>query len=116
LPNSISIEEDTGADLSLYSTDVVDPTGDDVCCTLEGVSPQTLNFNISGTGSGHQAVYSIITSSKPAFSYKDFNSYIVRVCCDDMEDKSTGVLIVSIKKPVKGTTYEPPGKRTASYF
>ncbi|XP_048773613.2 collagen alpha-3(VI) chain-like [Ostrea edulis] len=109
LPNSISISEETEADKMLYSTNVEDPTGDDVCCTLESVSPQTLNFNLTGSGSGSRAIYSIVSGSKPAFSYKDFNSYIVKVCCDDTEDKSTGVLIVNIKKPDKATTYEPPG-------
>ena len=94
----------------LYNTNVEDPTGDNVCCSLEGTAPKTNNFVVNGSGSGFRVLYSIMSSDKPAFSYSTYNSYIVKLCCDDNEDKSTGVIIVNIKKPNKTTTYEPPGE------
>uniref|UniRef100_A0A8W8KLP0 Uncharacterized protein n=2 Tax=Magallana gigas TaxID=29159 RepID=A0A8W8KLP0_MAGGI len=80
----------------------------DVCCTLEGTLPKTKNFMVFGNDTGIRVNYSIMSSESPAFSYRQYNSYIVKLCCDDDEDKSTGVLIVNIKKPNKTKTYEPP--------
>ena len=110
MPNIISISEETDSNTVLYNTNVEDPTGDNVCCSLEGTAPKTNNFVVNGSGSGFRVLYSIMSSDKPAFSYRTYNSYIVKLCCDDNEDKSTGVIIVNIKKPNKTTIYEPPGK------
>ncbi|XP_078326552.1 collagen alpha-3(VI) chain-like [Crassostrea virginica] len=108
MPNIISITEETDSNTVLYNTNVEDPTGDNVCCSLEGTAPKTNNFVVNGSGSGFRVLYSIMSSDKPAFSYRTYNSYIVKLCCDDNEDKSTGVIIVNIKKPNKTTIYEPP--------
>ncbi|XP_062612581.1 uncharacterized protein LOC134274328, partial [Saccostrea cucullata] len=110
LPNSMAVAEQTGGDQVLYSTIVEDPSGDEVCCLLESVSPPSLNFNVTGnsTAGAFRGVFSILTSANPAFSYKDVNSYMVKLCCDDSADKTTGILLVNVKKPVKGSGYTPP--------
>ncbi|XP_065930762.1 collagen alpha-3(VI) chain isoform X1 [Magallana gigas] len=108
MPNVISINEETERETVLYTTIVEDLSGDDVCCTLEGTLPKTKNFMVFGNDTGIRVNYSIMSSESPAFSYRQYNSYIVKLCCDDDEDKSTGVLIVNIKKPNKTKTYEPP--------
>lgn len=110
MPNIISITEETEGDTVLYTTIVEDPRGDSVCCSLESTLPKTNNFVVFGNDTGFRVNYSIMASDAPAFSYRQYNSYIVKLCCDDDEDKSTGVLIVNIKKPNKTTTYEPPGE------
>uniref|UniRef100_A0A8W8KLL6 Uncharacterized protein n=1 Tax=Magallana gigas TaxID=29159 RepID=A0A8W8KLL6_MAGGI len=110
MPNIISITEETDGDTKLYTTIVEDPSGDSVCCSLESTLPKTNNFVVFGNDTGIRVNYSIMASDAPAFSYRQYNSYIVKLCCDDDEDKSTGVLIVNIKKPNKTTTYEPPGE------
>nr|XP_034303094.1 collagen alpha-3(VI) chain-like [Crassostrea gigas] len=108
MPNIISITEETEGDTVLYTTIVEDPSGDSVCCSLESTLPKTNNFVVFGNDTGIRVNYSIMASDAPAFSYRQYNSYIVKLCCDDDEDKSTGVLIVNIKKPNKTTSYEPP--------
>ncbi|XP_062576989.1 uncharacterized protein LOC134238889 [Saccostrea cucullata] len=110
LPNSMAVAEQTGGEQVLYSTIVEDPSGDEVCCLLESVSPPSLNFNVTGnsTAGAFRGVFSILTSANPAFSYKDINSYMVKLCCDDSADKTTGILLVNVKKPVKGSGYTPP--------
>ena len=115
MPNIISITEETDSNTVLYNTNVEDPTGDNVCCSLEGTAPKTNNFVVNGSGSGFRVLYSIMSSDKPAFSYRTYNSYIVKLCCDDNEDKSTGVIIVNIKKPNKTTIYEPPGELRSNF-
>ena len=47
---------------------------------------------------------------KAYFSYKSINSYIVRLCCEDDEYRTSGFLQVKIKKPEKFETIELPGK------
>ncbi|XP_062596001.1 uncharacterized protein LOC134257392 [Saccostrea cucullata] len=110
LPNSMSVAEETGGETVLYSTIVEDPSGDEVCCLLETVLPSSTNFNVTGnsTAGSSRGIFSILTTENPAFSYKDINSYIVKLCCDDSADKTTGILLVNVKKPVKEAGYEPP--------
>nr|XP_022327430.1 uncharacterized protein LOC111126817 [Crassostrea virginica] len=107
LPNSISINEDTPPNYVIYTTEVTDLYGDPVCCTLSDTHPQTFNFNITNDPPG-SSTYQFITTRTARFSYEDFNSYLVYMCCDDTRNRAQGILMVNIKKPVKTLPYTPP--------
>ena len=105
LPSVIEIDEDTAPYTVLFTINVTDPTNDDICCTLERVSPQTENFIITVTNTS----FRVAAGEKAYFSYKSINSYIVRLCCEDDEYRTSGFLQVKIKKPEKFETIELPG-------
>ena len=105
LPSVIEIDEETSPYVNLFTINVTDPTNDDICCTLERVSPQTENFIITVSNGS----FWVSTGPKAVFSYKSINSYIVRLCCEDDEWRTSGFLQVKILKPEKFEIIAYPG-------
>ncbi|KAK3087358.1 hypothetical protein FSP39_005018 [Pinctada imbricata] len=111
LPGKVAIEEDIAANTSIFTVDVADPTGDPICCTIERVMPQTLNFQLVLKN----GVLSVAIGPKPYFVYKDINSYLVRICCQDEEFGAYGVLQVTVDGPEESTTVAAPGRMEYNY-
>ena len=105
LPAFIEIDEETPPNFRLFTINVTDPRNDDICCTLERVQPQTENFIITITNT----TFFVSTGAKAAFSYRSINSYMVRLCCEDDEWRTTGLLQVKIKKPENENSDDFPG-------
>ena len=106
----MSVLETQGGDAFLYHVEVHDPTvpPDPVCCTLENVRPQTHNFELRHNGTH----YVLFTHKNPAFAYKDINSYILSVCCEDGFGTVKGLLQINIKEVREHVNYKPPCKKT----
>ncbi|XP_061178426.1 uncharacterized protein LOC133187071 [Saccostrea echinata] len=106
-PKEMSLPETQGGSELVYKVAVYDPTvpPDAVCCTLESVRPQTLNFEIkliNGTE------FVIFTYEKPIFAYRDVNSYMLSVCCEDGFGTVKGVLKIDITEVKEKEFYTPP--------
>jgi hypothetical protein len=99
-------ETQAGSEL-IYTVGVYDPTvpPDAVCCTLESVRPQTSNFElnlINGTE------FKIFTYEKPIFAFREVNSYMLTVCCEDGFGTVKGILKIDITEVKEKEYYTPP--------
>ncbi|XP_048778822.2 uncharacterized protein LOC125682357 isoform X2 [Ostrea edulis] len=114
-PKEMSLMEDTGAELFVYTVAVYDPTvpPDPVCCTLESVRPQTQNYEIqliNGTN------FLLFTTEKPVFDYNSWNSYMLTVCCEDGYGTVKGILKIDIIQIKEKSVYVPPSWFYTSVF
>ncbi|XP_055998078.1 uncharacterized protein LOC125648022 isoform X2 [Ostrea edulis] len=106
-PKEMAVLETQGGSEFIYNVAVYDPTvpPDAVCCTLESVRPQTLNFEIKLINSTKFLLY---TYEKPIFAFKDVNSYMLTVCCEDGFGTVKGILKIDVTEVKEKETYEPP--------
>ncbi|XP_061178427.1 uncharacterized protein LOC133187072 [Saccostrea echinata] len=106
-PREISVLETQGGNAEIYKVAVYDPTvpPDPVCCTLESVRPQTANFEIKLIN-GTQ--FLLFTQEKPIFAYRDVNSYMLTVCCEDGYGTVKGILKIDVLEVKENEIYTPP--------
>ncbi|XP_062613824.1 uncharacterized protein LOC134275572 [Saccostrea cucullata] len=106
-PREISVLETQGGSAEVYKVAVFDPTvpPDPVCCTLESVRPQTANFEIKLIN-GTQFI--LFTQEKPIFAYRDVNSYMLTVCCEDGYGTVKGILKIDVLEVKENEIYTPP--------
>ncbi|KAK3088862.1 hypothetical protein FSP39_024682, partial [Pinctada imbricata] len=105
LPSTITILETFAPNEHVYTVRVKDFTNDDICCTMENVRPQTLNFELLLINS----TLHIYTTQNAKFVFEDFNSYQITICCEDTEGgAANGILQVDVKEVKEQEPYTPP--------
>jgi hypothetical protein len=110
----MAVLETQGGNALIYEVAVYDPTvpPDPVCCTLESVRPQTLNFEIKLINGTKFLLY---TYEKPIFAFKDVNSYMLTVCCEDGFGTVKGLLKIDVTEVKEEEFYVPPCKYNQLY-
>ncbi|XP_055998079.1 uncharacterized protein LOC125648025 isoform X2 [Ostrea edulis] len=106
-PKEMSLPETQAGSELIYSVNVYDPTvpPDAVCCTLESVRPQTSNFELNLMNGTE---FRIFTYEKPIFAFRDVNSYMLTVCCEDGFGTVKGILKIDITEVKEKELYTPP--------